>query len=88
MNSDEDFTNVVPLIYVLMPNKQERSYERVFTTLKQNLPRWTPLTMIVDFEIAVINVIRKIFSDVKLLGCNFNFKQALAKKANTYITTE
>lgn len=82
VNSDDNNSNIVPLIYVLMSNKQERSYERLFTSLMQNLPTWTPLTIIVDFEIAVINVIKKIFPDVKLLGCNFHFKQALAKKAH------
>lgn len=82
VRSDENFTNVVPLIYVLMPNKQERSYERLFIALKKNLPYWNPVTMIVDFEIAVINVIKKMFPHIKLQGCNFHFKQALAKKAH------
>ncbi|XP_045500699.1 uncharacterized protein LOC123706206 [Colias croceus] len=82
VNSDENFTNIVPLIYVLMPNKQERSYERLFISLKEHLPNWAPLTMIVDFEVAVINVIKNVFPGVKLQGCNFHFKQALAKKAH------
>lgn len=82
VNSDENFSNIVPLIYVLMPNKQERSYEQLFTSLIQKLPNWKPITMIVDFETAVINAIKKTFPDVILIGCNFHFKQALAKKAH------
>ncbi|KAF9405861.1 hypothetical protein HW555_013566 [Spodoptera exigua] len=51
-------------------------------SLLQNLTNWTPLTMVVDFEIAVINVLKQVFPHVKLQGCNFHFKQALARKAH------
>lgn len=82
VNSDDKFSKIVPLIYVLMPNKEEKSYKRLFISLMQNLTNWTPLTMVVDFEIAVINVIKQVFPHVKLQGCNFHFKQALARKAH------
>lgn len=83
LRSTRYYTNIIPLIYVLMPNKRENTYERMFRLLKQNLPKWNPNRFIVDFELAPIKAIRSVFTNIHLQGCNFHFKQALYKKADS-----
>lgn len=74
-------TKVVPLIYVLMPNKKQESYSIVFDLIKSQLPNFNPKTMHLDFEKAAINAILCAFPHVTLRGCFYHWKRAIWKKA-------
>lgn len=82
---------IVPLVFALLPNKQETTYERLFTSLRQHLPQMNPLHFHSDFEMAAMNAFQKVFPCVTVHGCFFHYIQALrknAKKANLYNTKE
>jgi len=44
-----------PLAYVLMPNKQQQTYESVLEKLKELAPNFNPSQIMTDFEKAAIN---------------------------------
>jgi hypothetical protein len=41
---------------------------------------WSPNTIKVDFEAAVISTINKVLPDFVITGCNFHFSQRLWRK--------
>ena len=70
---------ILPLIYVLMPNRTQASYTRVLTALcnlKQNL---APSTIMSDFEQASINAFHEQFPAARQRGCFFHFSQSVWK---------
>lgn len=79
--SDENSKNVVPLIYALLPDKKQDTYEKLFSVIKLQLPNWCPSKMTTDYEKAAMNAIKVIFPNVTIGGCYFHFSQALCKKA-------
>jgi hypothetical protein len=62
-----------------MKNKEERSYYEVFNYLieKFNIDL---KTVLVDFEIAIVNSIRKVFPYSVVYGFNFHFGQTICRK--------
>lgn len=81
IGSSENQTNIVPVLFALLPNKMQRTYEILLNSVKQSLPGWKPRKAILDFEQSAINAIKTCLPDVIIKGCNFHFKQALAKKS-------
>lgn len=91
ISSSETETNIVPLIYILMPNREQHTYHRAFQLIREHVPNFNPKTFILDYEMAPINVIKDIFSNTAIKGCNFHLKQALIRKAkelNLYSSVE
>ena len=74
-----------PLGYVLMSGKRQVDYEHVFERLKTYLQhgdqRLKVKTVLMDFERAAWNAVKKVFPDVKVRGCWFHFCQAIYRKA-------
>lgn len=70
----------VPLVYVLTTNKQQETYEEVFEVLKRLEPTRNPTDITVDFEMAVMNAIRKHFELAEIHGCYFHFGQNIWRK--------
>ncbi|KAH9640003.1 hypothetical protein HF086_008098 [Spodoptera exigua] len=83
MGSTELSTNVAPLFYILLKNKEGKTYEKVFELIKQTLPEWRPSKFTFDYEIGVINAAAKIFPDIKINGCNVHFQKNVIKKAKS-----
>ena len=69
---------VFPLVYALLQNKSQDTYNRLFTTLNRIKPLSTEL-WITDFEKAAINEIEFIFPDITR-GCFFHLQQSLYRK--------
>lgn len=69
----------LPLIYSLLPNKSEASYREFFEMLLNNTDKSIspPTRFIIDFEIAVIITIRKLFINSLINGCYFHYCQSL-----------
>lgn len=71
------YNNVLPSLLVLLPDKTENTYDRLFEGLKNLKNGLRPKTIMIDFEKGVINAISKQFSDTEISGCFFNFSQAI-----------
>ena len=71
-------------LYCLLPDKKTETYTRMFTLTMQRALSYGyyfyPGTCMIDFELAVHNVIRTIFPDCIIKGCLFHFSQALWRK--------
>lgn len=73
---------VFPIIYALLPNKQQCTYEALFTLIKEIWPQFHPDSVSVDFEKAVINAVGQAFPNAEVRGCLYhlmkNFRRHLA----------
>jgi len=72
----------VPVFYVLVTGKTQWTY---WTVLKNEVListelKFSPGCIHCDFEIGLINAIKEQFTEIKVVGCYFHFKQALLKK--------
>ena len=71
---------VLPCVYALLPNKQQATHHRLFEILKEHHNALAPQIVMVDFELAVLNVIDASFPDSSKKGCFFHFSQAIFRK--------
>lgn len=81
VGSTVDTTNVIPLLFALMPNKQQKTYQTLFNLIKLTLPNWSPKTFHCDFELAAINALTEVFPDIQLRGCFYHWSRAVWKKS-------
>lgn len=68
-----------PVAYALMNSKKATAYENVFNALK--LLKFSPTSLMMDFERAAISAAQKTWHDVQIRGCYFHFCQCLWKNA-------
>ncbi|KAG0438000.1 hypothetical protein DMUE_3363 [Dictyocoela muelleri] len=61
------FGKILPLCYILMKNKREKSYKKIFDYFIANIST-EPEHFIVDFEISQHNAIKKTFKNTKISG--------------------
>lgn len=74
----------IPLIFCLLPDKQERTYMDVFETVKRNLPGWEPTRVMLDFERAAINAVQTQWINTQITGCFFHLRQSLHRQIKEY----
>ena len=75
----------VPLAYLLLPNKRQETYERVFMVLAEKVQlafgiNLAPTTIVSDFELGILQAAKAVFPAVVTKGCYFHFCQALLRK--------
>ncbi|KFD55441.1 hypothetical protein M513_03781 [Trichuris suis] len=70
---------VLPMLYALLPNKEEQTYCRLFEVIKELWPKFAPETIAVDFEDAAVNAIKANFPSAQLCGCFFFLVRSLKK---------
>lgn len=79
-SQNDDTVNFVPLIYILLPNKTQATYERLFTILRDqfllNIEQYK-----CDYELAVIQAVNVVYPNAKVTGCYFHYWKALSKKS-------
>ncbi|KAI5645456.1 MULE transposase domain-containing protein [Phthorimaea operculella] len=80
LNSTSEDTMVIPVFYCLLLDKKQETYEKLFQILKENFGLVIS-KLKCDYEMAVINAVKKIFPDVRVKGCFFHFSQAIWKNA-------
>lgn len=83
MGSTEVSTNVAPFFYIILKNKQGKTYEKVFELIKQALPDWCPSKFTFDYEIGAINAAANVFPGIKINGCHVHFLKNVVKKAKS-----
>lgn len=75
------FDTMIPVIYALLPNKTEATYERFFNLLKRKCDQLSmplqPDIIQCDFEAAVINSATNCFNVVRIRGCYFHYSQCI-----------
>lgn len=72
---------VVPVAYVLLPNRTTSTYNKMWECLKTLKPQvLQPARIIVDFEKAAISSIRKQFPNTTIRGCYFHLSQSVWRK--------
>lgn len=75
---------VFPLVYGLLPNKSEATYNRFFGLLKdavQDLQSvLNPEHWLLDFEVAAKNAVQRNFPRTSLKGCFFHYTQCIWRK--------
>ena len=73
-----------PLVYGLLPNKTQATYERFFGLLKEKSAErhiiLNPTSAMMDFEVAASNALTTVFRMVAGKGCFFHFSQAIWRK--------
>jgi hypothetical protein len=71
----------IPCVWALLTSKSEYLYCCLLHELIVLLEyRWMPKLCTVDFEKGLINAVQHEFSQSKMVGCFFHFKQALFKR--------
>uniref|UniRef100_A0A183C4G3 MULE domain-containing protein n=1 Tax=Globodera pallida TaxID=36090 RepID=A0A183C4G3_GLOPA len=64
---------VMPFVYALLPNKQQRTYERALERILSGIdavrPGWRPTTLVIDFEKAEMNAFERFIPGVATHGC-------------------
>jgi len=73
-----------PLVYILLPDKSEDSYMRVFKELKSLQPKLNTASIMLDFEKAIHNACNINFPETTLVGCLFHLGQNLWRKAQEF----
>ncbi|KFD49108.1 hypothetical protein M513_10050 [Trichuris suis] len=71
---------VLPVLYALLPNKQELTYRRMFEGIKATWPQFDPETITLDFEQAAMNAVRATFPAVQVHGCFFHLVRSVKRQ--------
>ncbi|CAF1420378.1 unnamed protein product [Adineta steineri] len=66
----------LPLVYALLPNKDQPIYEQLFKIIAQHVTR-KPKYISIDFEKAAGNAFAVIYPNCEIFGCFFHFKQCI-----------
>jgi hypothetical protein len=78
---DEETRSIKPLIFCFLPDKKVQTYETMFYVIKSQFPNWKPTKVTVDFEIAAMHALRKVYPNITIKGCFFHFNRCLFRKA-------
>src|ERR1700733_10820693 len=57
--------DAIPCLYVLLPNKTNTTYRRLFQAMQTIVPGLQPTTVTMDFEIAAMNAVNASFPGVE-----------------------
>ncbi|KAL0810606.1 hypothetical protein ABMA28_010723 [Loxostege sticticalis] len=79
LNSDASTTNIIPVIYGLLPNKTQDTYERFYRILQVKLGI-TITNFKSDYELAQLNAVQIIYPNAKITGCYRHFNAAIWKQ--------
>lgn len=77
-------THLVPLIYVLAPNKKQITYDVIFENLLVHEPLLQPKRVMIDFEMAAIQSIKKSFPETEVNCCHFHLTKNIWKKIQEF----
>jgi MULE transposase domain len=65
-----------PLVYSLLPNTKQETYEELFRIVKQHV-QGEPKYVTIDFEKGAETAFSAVFPRCDVFGCFFHFKQAI-----------
>jgi len=75
----------MPLVWALLPNKSRATYVEMFTTVWEKLVEkfgdaGAVRYVLTDFELAAIQAVQAVFTQSKVKGCSFHFRQAVIRR--------
>ena len=71
-------STILPMVYTLLPNKQESTYLKFFKMF-EDVPLIQPKEVTMDFELATLNALLKVLPYVVIFLCWFHYCQNLWK---------
>ena len=74
------FSNVYPLVYILMQTKKEKDYFSAFNTTIEHCNGIFPKYVIIDFEVAAFVAFKKANKNCVIYFCLFHFGQCIWRK--------
>lgn len=80
IDSTEDTTNIIPVLYALLPNKRETTYMALFTIIRDVLGVYIN-NFKCDYELGLMNAFRSVYPNAIVTGCFYHYKKAVWKKA-------
>ena len=84
---------ILPMVYTLLPNKQQQTYLKLFKMF-EDVPNIQPQDVTMDFELATLNALLKIWPTIIIYLCWFHYCQNLwrnmqeKKLAGDYVKEE
>ena len=75
--------HLLPSLFVLLPNKSQATYMRIWQQVKVLCPNSQPTQMIMDFEKAAINSFEQVWPDTFIKGCVFHLTQNVWRKVQS-----
>ena len=72
--------HVIPLVYALLRRKDAATYQRLINEIINMAPRWSPRSVMLDFEQASLGVFQAQFPNASLSGCYFHLRQSIHRK--------
>ncbi|RWS22061.1 uncharacterized protein B4U80_06769 [Leptotrombidium deliense] len=70
-----------PALYALLPDKRKETYSRFFNMISAKATQlglqFNPPIFQIDFENAVVSILREIYPQSRIRGCLFHFSQAI-----------
>ncbi|CAF1227763.1 unnamed protein product [Rotaria sordida] len=76
--------NIFPLVFAVLADKQQQTYQRLINELKNLCPSWNPKLIMVDFEKAAINAFQSSFgtatNSVGMSACFFHLQKSILRK--------
>lgn len=71
---------IVPLVFCLLPNKQQVTYEKMFQALKNLKPELKPNIIMTDFEVTIVNAFNLVFGNTLNKFCLFHWSQNIWRR--------
>lgn len=68
---------IMPLVYMLLPDKRARTYISAINVLKEKEPRLNPECIMIDFETTFVSTLSSCFPDAIIKGCHFHLGQCV-----------
>jgi hypothetical protein len=76
LQMDGNNVTCVPLVYCLTPNRTTATYNKILGKLKELRPALAPISIMTDFERALLKAFSLCLPTVEQRGCFFHFRQA------------
>ena len=70
----------IPRLYILLPNKKGETYKRLYQIIQNLNSNFSPNEVLMDYELANINALKEIFTNITIWGCLFHLCQNVYKK--------
>lgn len=70
----------IQLLFILLPSKTEFIYKKLLIELKLLLAAMAPESILIDYEVAMMNAISNQFLDSVIRGCLFHRNQCIYRK--------
>lgn len=74
---------VIPILYALLPNKQQVTYTRMLQMIRTAWPEFNPEIVSLDYEIAIVNAFNGVFPGIQLHGCLFHLVQNVKRRLSS-----